>query len=201
MLLRKDKFFNAVVLVILAVVLSYLSYQSELCEIEDVKATSVTVTAVDKSVHEYIKATYYDIPLDHQLQDFIRDQCSDAGIDIELVLAVMDVESDFQFDTVSNTHDYGIMQINRINHENLEDKLNVTDFLDPYDCTAAGIYMLGNLKWCDSESQMLMCYNMGTAGAKRKWKQGIYETEYTRKVMNAKDEIRRKRYEVKILQD
>lgn len=201
MLLRKDKFFNAVVLVILAVVLSNLSYQFELCEIEEVKATNVTVTDVDKSVHEYIKAIYYDIPLDHHLQDFIRDQCNDAGVDMELVLAVMKVESDFRFDTVSNTHDYGIMQINQINHENLENKLNITDFLDPYDCTTAGIYMLGNLKWCDSEEQMLMCYNMGTAGAKRKWKQGVYETEYTRKVMKARDEIRRKRYEVEILQN
>lgn len=200
MLFRGDRFFNVIVLVMAVLVLSYLCYQFDLYEIQEVQAKEQTETIVQES-RQYKQITYYDVPLDKKLQDFIKEQCSTAGVDVELALAVMKVESDFQFDTISGTNDYGIMQINKINHENLKRKLNIKNFLDPHDCIKAGVYMLGNLDWCNNETQMLMCYNLGTAGARRKWKQRIYETDYTRKVLRAKDEIRRKRYEVKILQD
>ena len=200
MLYRRDRFFNVIVLVMSMLVLSYLCYQLEIYEIQEVHAKEKAETIV-QNVKKYKQVTYYDVPLDQKLQDFINEQCAAAGVDVELALAVMKVESDFQFDTVSGTNDYGIMQINKINHESLKKKLNIKDFLDPQDCIKAGVYMLGNLDWCENEKQMLMCYNMGTAGARRKWKQGIFETDYTRKVLGAKDEIKSKRYEITILCD
>ena len=199
MLFRRDRLFNAVVVLILLICCSFCCYQYELIEIAEVNAKEPEHKKED--IPNYKVAAYYNVPLDQELQDFIKEQCSTAGVDVELALAVMKVESDFQFDTVSGTNDYGIMQINKINHENLKKKLKIKDFLDPQDCIKAGIYMLGTLDWCENEEQMLMCYNMGTAGARRKWKKGIYETDYTRKVLRARDEIKSKRYEITILCD
>lgn len=147
------------------------------------------------------KIKYYDIPLDEQLQDYIRKQCQEANIDMELVLAVIQVESNFDSNVVSETNDYGLMQINKVNHESLQKKLSIYDFLDPYDSVRAGIYMLSKLDWCENDIQRLMCYNMGVSGAKRAWRKGIQETEYTKKVLEAKKEMKDKTYEVMMLEN
>lgn len=147
------------------------------------------------------KIKYYDIPLDEQLQDYIRKECQEADIDMELVLAVIQVESNFDSNVVSDTNDYGLMQINKVNHESLQKKLSIYDFLDPYDSVRAGIYMLSKLDWCENDIQRLMCYNMGVSGAKRAWRKGIQETEYTKKVLEAKKEMKDKAYEVMMLEN
>lgn len=197
-----NKLFDITAVVILLLACSYNCYQEDLNKSNAVaeKGTKTVLVELIKEP-EYQTVTYYDVPLSQELQDHIRIQCNDAGIDFELALAVMKVESNYQFDVISSTHDHGIMQINEVNHDKLKDTLNITDFLDPYDCTTAGIYMLSNYKWCENETQMLMCYNMGVAGAKKAWKKGIYETNYTQKVLEAKKEIGGKKYEVKILCD
>lgn len=147
------------------------------------------------------KIKYYDIPLDENLQDYIRKECQEANIDMELVLAVIQVESNFDSNVVSETNDYGLMQINKVNHESLQKKLSIYDFLDPYDSVRAGIYMLSKLDWCENDIQRLMCYNMGVSGAKRAWRKGIQETEYTKKVLEAKKEMKDKTYEVMMLEN
>ncbi|MDO5352265.1 MAG: transglycosylase SLT domain-containing protein [Succinatimonas sp.] len=195
-----NKLFDITAILIFLMALSYHFYHEDMNHHYDVSASDKVI--VEKAiVPEYKTVAYYDVPLNEELQDFIRIQCNDAGVDFELVLAVMQVESDFQYDVVSPTHDHGIMQINETNHQELKNKLNITDFLDPYDCTTAGIYMLSSYRWCENETQMLMCYNMGVAGAKNAWNQGIYETDYTKKVLEAKKEIGGKKYEVKIFCD
>lgn len=171
---------------------------------DKVSALPITIEASEviiESKPQYQSVTYYDIPLDHEYQDYIRKECESANVNMELVLAVMQVESSFDSSEVSQTNDYGIMQINECNHTYLKERLGIVDFLDPYNSAKAGIYMLSKLNWCENESQMLMCYNMGTTGAKRYWNDGIYESNYSRKVLQAKEEIGGKRYEVKILCD
>ncbi len=198
MLYKRDVLFNVMVVVVFLLTCSYLCYQFELMEnAEALNCDPYLKNNTDK----YEIITYYDVALDYHIQDFIRTKCKENNVDIELVLAVMKVESNYQFDVISSTHDYGIMQINEVNHDELKDKLNVTDFLDPYDCSTAGIYMLSSYKWCKNETQMLMCYNMGVSGAKKAWNKGIYETNYTKKVLKAKKELGGKKYEVKILCD
>ena len=123
------------------------------------------------------------------------------NVEMELVLAIMKVESDFNSDVISDTNDYGLMQINIVNHESLQKKLSIYDFLDPYDSARAGIYMLSGLDWCENDVQRLMCYNMGVTGAKRAWNKGIQETEYSKKVLKTKEELREKSYEVLVLQN
>lgn len=196
-----NKLFDICAIVTLLLAISYHMFNQDISRqhTEAVSAERTVQTELHVNLPEYQTVVYYDVPLSLELQDHIRMQCDDAGIDFELVLAVMQIESNYQFDVISSTHDYGIMQINEVNHDELKNKLNVTDFLDAYDCTTAGIYMLSNYKWCENETQMLMCYNMGEAGAKEAWSKGIYETNYTKKVLEAKKEIGGKKYEVKIL--
>ena len=142
--------------------------------------------------------TYYDVPLDMEFQDYIREECINAGLDMELVLAIMKVESDFNSEVISSTDDFGLMQVNEINFEEVERELGLTNMLDPHQGAKAGIYLLSKLKWCESEHQMLMAYNMGVTGAQRLWKEGIYETNYSKKVLKAKELIGGNQYEITV---
>lgn len=130
---------------------------------------------------------YFDIPLSKELQDYIRNLCDEYGVPIELVIAMIDVESTFRADVVSKTNDYGLMQINKCNHEWLTDKLGVTDFLDPYQNINSGVHILsGHLEVTNGDIELaLMRYNNGATGAKKLWDKGIYSTAYTHKIMTA----------------
>lgn len=125
-----------------------------------------------------------EVELDEELQEFIYCLSYGYNIDYVFVMGLIEAESNYQVDVVSSTNDYGLMQINTVNHEWLNEKLGVTDFLDPYQNTRSGIYILRNLfeKYKDPE-KVLMAYNMGENGAKRLWDKGIYETDYTNKVI------------------
>jgi soluble lytic murein transglycosylase-like protein len=130
---------------------------------------------------------YFDVPLSKELQDYIRNLCDEYGIPIELVIAIIDVESTFRANVVSKTNDYGLMQINKCNHEWLTDKLGVTDFLDPYQNIKSGVHILSaHLEVTNGNIELaLMRYNNGATGAKKLWDKGIYSTAYTRKIMAA----------------
>ena len=162
---------------------------------------TVTITETVKSKAKELKTevrTYYDVPLDMGFQDYIREECINAGLDMELVLAIMKVESDFNSEVISSTDDFGLMQVNEINFEEVERELGLTNMLDPHQGAKAGIYLLSKLKWCESEHQMLMAYNMGVTGAQRLWKEGIYETNYSKKVLKAKELIGGNQYEITV---
>lgn len=125
-----------------------------------------------------------EVELDEELQEFIYCLSYGYNIDYAFVMGLIEAESTYQVNAVSSTNDYGLMQINTVNHNWLKEKLGVTDFLDPYQNTRSGIYILRNLfeKYEDPE-KVLMAYNMGETGAKRLWDKGIYETDYTNKVI------------------
>lgn len=128
--------------------------------------------------------TPLDIELDEELQEFIYCLSYGYNIDYAFVMGLMQLESSFNPSIISSTNDYGLMQINRINHEWLKEKLGITDFLDPYQNTRSGIYILRNLFEKYEEPELvLMAYNMGETGASRLWDKGIYETNYTRNVL------------------
>lgn len=130
---------------------------------------------------------YYDCPLSHDLQDYIRQLCETENVPMGLVIAMIDKESTFRASVVSATDDYGLMQINVINHEWLSEQYGITDFLDPYQNVFCGIKILsGHLENYDGDLSMaLMAYNMGAGGARRLWNQGIYSTSYTTYILNA----------------
>lgn len=128
--------------------------------------------------------------LTEELQEFIYYICSGYHVDFALILAVIKVESSFEIDAVSATNDYGLMQINQRNHNWLTEKLGITDYLDPYQNVYAGVFILRMLfeKYNDV-NKVLMAYNMGETGASRLWENGIYETDYTQKVLTAQQQF------------
>lgn len=132
----------------------------------------------------------YDVPLDAELQKYTYDICTENNVDYKMVLAMMGQESSYQEDAISKTKDYGILQINQINHKWLEDKLGIENFLDAKQNILAGVYMLADLteKYADID-KVLMAYNCGESGAQKLWEEGIYSTEYSRKIHQLMDEM------------
>lgn len=144
-----------------------------------------TAPTVEPDTEEIIEESvvYYDCPLDNNLQDYIRDLCEKNNLPMPLVLAVIEKESSFRAGVVSKGGDYGLMQINTINHEWLSEKYGITDFLDPYQNVFCGITILSQhyAKYEDVD-KALMAYNCGATGARRVWDEGIYSTSYSTKV-------------------
>ena len=154
-----------------------------------------TVSTPDKIVtvvHPVTEPTeppvrYYDVPLSEDLQDYIRELCEKHDVPMSLIMAMIEVESSFRSNVISGTNDYGLMQINKINHEWLSEEYGITDFLNPYQNVFCGITIIaGHLDKTDGDITLaLMRYNCGATGAKRLWDKGIYSTSYTEKIIAA----------------
>lgn len=140
-------------------------------------------------------APIYDISLSAELQEYTYNRCEELGlvapgVDYPTVLALMSKESGYTAEAVSGTGDYGIMQINTVNHGWLREELGITDFLDAEQSIDAGTEMLARLseKYGDPH-KVLMAYNMGEGGAAKLWAQGITSSEYSRDIMALRAEI------------
>lgn len=140
---------------------------------------------------------YHDIPLAPELQDYVRDQAEQRDVPPELILAMMDQESDYRTNLISKTNDYGIMQINAINHDSLRDTLNITDFLDPKQNIRCGVYMIGELlaKYDGDMHRALTSYNRGEGGANKYYsRNGTYETSYSRSIIEIYRNLMEEKY-------
>lgn len=134
--------------------------------------------------------TPLEVELDEDLQEFIYCLSYGYNIDYAFVMGLIQTESTFNPNVVSSTNDHGLMQINKVNHGWLQEKLGITDLLDPYQNARSGIYILRNLfEKYEEPEKVLMAYNMGENGAKKLWDKGVYETNYTRKTMTHISEI------------
>ena len=127
----------------------------------------------------------YDIPLSEDLQKYVIVQSETVGLDPKLVLAVMKVESNFKSNLISKTNDYGLMQINKVNHKWLKKELGITDFLDPKQSIDCGIHMLADIATRhNDEHRILTAYNWGEYGKFKTWKKRKSPTSaYSRKVL------------------
>jgi len=124
------------------------------------------------------------VDMDIELQEYVYCLSYANNIDFAFVMGLIQTESNFKTDVVSKTNDYGLMQINKINHSWLSKELGINNFNDPYQNVRAGIYILRDLfEKYEDNSKVLMAYNLGETGAKRLWVQDIYETTYSKKVL------------------
>lgn len=127
--------------------------------------------------------TPLDCDMDVHTQSFVYYLCDSYDIDWTLVMAMIKCESNFKADIISSTNDYGLMQINKVNHEWLSETLGIDDFLNPEQNIRAGVYVLRKLfeEYTDIDL-VLMAYNMGENGASNLWDKGIYETGYSKQI-------------------
>lgn len=132
---------------------------------------------------------YYDVPLSHSLQRFIYEVCEDEKVPVALVMAMIEYESQFNPEIVSSTDDYGLMQINSINHKQLKEKYRTANMLDPYQNVYCGIKIIGSYieKYTDY-GNALMAYNMGEYGAKKAWENGVQSTSYSTTILELMSE-------------
>lgn len=130
-----------------------------------------------------------EVPLAFELQDVLRTQCEIWGCPYPLALAVIQVESGFQVDAVGAVGEVGLMQLNPGPRGRYHKALQEATGKDPETAEgnlAGGCYLLGGyLAEHGSEDKALMAYNMGEAGAARKWAEGVESTAYVEKVMDA----------------
>lgn len=135
--------------------------------------------------------TPLDCALPEELQEFTYYLSQGYYIDFSFVMGLMYCESSFRTDCISGTDDYGLMQINVQNHKWLSEQLGLDDITDPYQNIRAGLYILRKLfEKYDDPVKVTMAYNMGEYGASQLWKQGVYETSYSKKVLNKADEYK-----------
>ena len=131
--------------------------------------------------------TFYDIPLDIELQAHITNECGGYGIDPAIVFAVIDKESDYRAEVVGDSgQSYGLMQIKEKWHRERMEKLGVTDLRNPYENVMVGIDYLAELleRYDGNMNMALMAYNAGPGGANKNWfSKGIYSNDYSQKVV------------------
>lgn len=140
-------------------------------------------TIVEKEVYIEEELNYHkDIPLAPELQLFMLKMAKKYDVPYNLLLAIAETESGFDPDAVSGTNDYGLMQINKINHKWLTEA--GCDPMTRAGNIEAGALMISNaLEIADGDlDRALMVYNHGQAGAKKKWDEGVFSTAYTEKI-------------------
>lgn len=155
-----------------------------------VTETVETVKTVEVPVYEeeglpvVNEVDYFNVPLSHSLQQYIYEICTDNDLSVSLVIALIDKESNFNPECVSDTNDYGLMQINECNFQWVKEDYNSVDMFNPYQNVYCGINILAGYlhKYDDDYTKALMCYNLGEYGASKAWENGIFCTDYTKAV-------------------
>lgn len=132
------------------------------------------------------------IPLSEELQRFTYTCSQEAGVEYELILAIMWRESRFDVNAVgynkNGTTDSGIMQINDVNKAWLRDEYGITDLMDPYQNICAGVTMLSMfLKEYDDAEIALMAYHYGENGMLKKLEQGVTTNNQVAIALNKRD--------------
>lgn len=132
-----------------------------------------------------------NVPMNEDLQKFIFYLSAGYNIDFTLVMAMIQQESSFQTDVISTSNDYGLMQINEMNHPYLTEQLGITDFTEPHNNIRSGMFILRKLfEKYETPEKVLMAYNMGEYGASILWDQGIFESNYSRKVLEYQQQFK-----------
>lgn len=156
------------------------------------KTKTVTVTeTVEVPVYSTDKLPktsdifYFDVPLSHSLQRFIYEVCADENVPVTLIYAMIEHESQFDPEIISKTDDYGLMQINTVNHTWLNEEYRCADMLDPYQNVFCGVKIIGAYvnRYDGDLTKALMAYNMGDYGARKAWENGVDKISYSTTIL------------------
>ena len=156
-------------------------------EIGELEARVTALEMVEPEEEEQEPApTYYDIPLSHFLQDYTTEVCEAYGLAPEIAYGVMYVESRYQPDADSGQA-YGFMQISNVVAESYG-----VDATDPKANIKLGCWLLATYyHQYEDMHKALMAYNQGPGGAAASWAQGVTQTDYSRAVTAAAENLRK----------
>ncbi len=157
--------------------------------IEDL-VTETVVTEEPTVVEETHSYLTEKVPMDENTQFCTKVWCEQYGVPYTLALAVIQTESTFNPDAVNYDGTcFSYMQIHVVNEPYLKSALGIESIKNPLDNIRSGVYLLGGyIRKYEDLSMALMAYNHGEGGAQSKFAQGIYETGYTRVVLDRKAE-------------
>lgn len=144
---------------------------------------------------------HYDIPEEYEqtggylpdaVQVYTYALCTQNGIDYAMVLAIIEAESGYQWDAVSETGALGYMQvIPKWHSERLGYPQSDEAFINPYLNIEAGISYLVELAGrFDSQEKVLTAYHYGVTGAYRDyWNKGETGSSYSETVLEVAERI------------
>lgn len=175
-------------------------------ELTEVKQTAEFINAQQNAIDERIKALEIskpnittqqanppylrDIPLSDELQSYTYETATEYGVNYDLMLAIMQTESQFQNVISDNGEDIGLCQINTINAEWLYTDYGIYNLMDERQNIEACAIILNKLQGqFESENHVVMAYNLGAAKAQKYISSGKI-TEYTEKVYENMEEIK-----------
>jgi len=175
-------------------------------ELTEVKQTAEFISVQQNAINERIKAieiqqgnyttqqasTPYkrDIPLSDELQEYTYQTATEYGVNYDLMLAIMQTESQFQNVISDNGEDIGLCQINTINAEWLYTDYGIYNLMDERQNIEACAIILSKLQeQFESENHVVMAYNLGASKAEKYISSGKI-TEYTEKVYENMKEIK-----------
>lgn len=108
-----------------------------------------------------VAAKIYNVPLDAELQQMLRQACEESGIDMELALAVIWAETDFRNIVGDDGASEGYMQVQKRWHADRMARLGVTDLMDPASNFRTGCDYLAELLDKYPLANALSFYNSG----------------------------------------
>ena len=143
---------------------------------------------------------YYEIPeeyvekggcLPEVVQAYLWCLCKDRGIDYYVVLALIERESQYKYSASGdNGNSKGYMQVYEKWHKDRMQEEYCTDLYNPYGNIRVGTNFLREiLNEYSDISKALMVYNMGESGAIKQWDKGVFETKYSRGIINRAQEL------------
>lgn len=173
--------------------------QDRLNEIDAAQAVTAAQIAVDNTAMEYIAPVLEDVlvqtvpvsdlvPLTAEEQESLWNACMEFDIPYALALGIIDTETDFRNVAGDSGESVGYMQVQQRYHTDIMKRLGVEDLTDPEGNFRVALAFLAELvEATDTTEEALMAYNMGMSGAARLWQKGVYESEYSREVMDGAD--------------
>ena len=164
-------------------------------ELQEIPKETIEETHVDTSLEttpemtEEVKPVFYDVKCPADIQEFMYETCLDYGVPFQVGMTIGHIESRGYWNNsgkISSTNDYGYMQINKVNMDDLYEKFHKEgeskeEFLramqyDDKRNIKCSIYLLSKI--CDMYEPNDFENILGTYNGWKKWREKKISREY-----------------------
>lgn len=199
-----NRYITTLILIIILLI-TVVHFTGNKNSIEENKETTTTVCINNNFVEETKEIEesfiFYNIPLCEEVQRYIWNECEKYQLSYELVLAVIQKESNFNHQAVSSSGaDRGLFQLNKGTYPWIAQQLGIKNFnvFNVEHNIQAGVWYLNYIKthweeknYKDEELTILMLnsYNQGIGGCTRYVQNNGYSYYYAKKVLEYKEII------------